>query len=82
MSKLCLGTYLNDCPVTLEFYWYGDEPDWDSMDVIALLPGICAPEAKHYVKINSLLSDAQWDKLESEIYLNEDNLKRQLREME
>jgi hypothetical protein len=81
-NKILFDTVLNDCNITLEFYWDGDEPDWDSMDVIALLPGVCEPESKYWVKINDTISDNDWNKLESEIYFNEDELRKQVRELE
>lgn len=82
MTRLSLDTFLNDCDVTVEFYWYGEEPDWESMDVFALLPSAVAPETKHLVKVNAVLSDDDWIKIEHVIYENEDKLKRQAEKYE
>ena len=83
--KFCLDMTLENQAVSVEFYWYGNdedsEPDWNTMEVIALLPSAGAmPEAKHLVKITDLLNYDQWHKIETEIYLNEDKLKRQAQE--
>ena len=45
------------------------------MEVLALLPGPF--EAKHWVLVNDLLSDAQWAKIEHAIYENWKDLERQ-----
>lgn len=71
---------LNDSTVTVEFNWYGEEPDWDGMSVHALLPSVGTPEAKHWVKVNDLLSDDDWNVIETEIYFRESELKKQLKE--
>lgn len=73
---------LNDSIVTVEFDWYGEEPDWDGMSVHALLPSANTPEAKHWVKINDLISDDDWVKIETEIYFRENELKRQIKDYE
>ena len=77
MIKLYLDMILNNCDITVEFYWHGDEPDWEGMTVCATLPSTVVPEAKHFVKVNDLLSDSDWIKIEHKIYENEDKLKRQ-----
>lgn len=82
MSKLCLNTWVENSEVTVEFYWYGESIDWASMAVYALLPSSLAPEGKRLVKINDLLSDEQWNKIETDIYLNEDKLRKQFEQME
>ena len=78
---LTLDMHLGDADVSLEFYWYTDEPDWDSMGVYALLPK-ATPEGKVWVKVNDILSDDQWNTIERTIYENEDELRRQAIEQE
>lgn len=74
---LSLNMTLNNCAVTILFEWYGDNPDWDSMEVVALLPAPEPLEAKYWVTINDVLSESDWMKIETAIYLNEDQLMRQ-----
>lgn len=80
MSDLSLSMVLNDEDIVVEFNWYGasddSEPDWETMQVWALLRGE-APEGKHWVLVNSLISDADWVKIEREIYEREDELRLQ-----
>lgn len=71
---------INDCPVTILFDWYGEEPDWDGMEVIALLPTPEPNKAKYWVTINDLLSDEDWNKIRDELFWNEDEFIRQARE--
>lgn len=78
---LTLDMHLGDADVSLEFNWYTDEPDWDSMSVYALLPK-ATPEGKAWVKVNDILSDDQWNTIERTIYENEDELRRQAIEQE
>lgn len=73
---------INDCPVTILFDWYGEEPDWDGMEVIALLPTPEPNKAKYWVTINDLLSDEDWNKIRDELFWNEDEFIRQAREDE
>lgn len=79
--KFCLDMTLENQAVSVEFYWYGNdddsEPDWNTMEVIALLPSAGTLESKHLVKVTDLLNEDQWHKIEVEIYMNEDKLKRQ-----
>jgi hypothetical protein len=84
---LTLDMHLGDANVSLEFNWYTDEPDWDSMSVYALLPKASlkaseTPEGKAWVKVNDILSDDQWNTIERTIYENEDELRRQAIEQE
>lgn len=68
---------INNCAVTILFDWYGDEPEWDSMEVIALLPTPEPNKAKYWVTINDVLSDKDWDDIRTELFWNIDELKRQ-----
>jgi hypothetical protein len=79
---LSLNMTINDCPVTILFNWYGEEPDWDSMEVIALLPVPEPNKAKYWVTINDVLSDADWYNIRTEIFWNQDDLMRQKEENE
>jgi hypothetical protein len=74
---LSLNMVINDCPTTILFNWYGEEPDWDSMEVIALLPTPEPLEAKYWVKINDVLGDKEWMDIRAEIFWNQDDLMRQ-----
>ena len=74
MTVFALDMVINDCNVSIEFDMGSDGPCWDTMEVIALLPDYMVPEAKRWVKVNDLLSDDDWTKIETEIYLNEDEL--------
>lgn len=77
MTDFVLNAVVNDCEVTLEFYMTSDGPDWETMRVLALLPGAVAPESKHWVLVNDLLSDEDWTNIEYEIGWNYDELMRQ-----
>jgi hypothetical protein len=77
MMPFALDMVINDCNVSLEFYMGSDGLCWDTMKVIALLSDHAAPEGKHWVIVNDLLSDADWLKIETKIYLNEDELFKQ-----
>ena len=81
-NLISLVMNLNDSIVTVEFDWYGEEPDWDDMSVNALLPSVNTPEGKHWVKVNDLISNDDWVKIETEIYLRERELKRQVEDYE
>lgn len=70
---------INNCAVTILFNWWGDEPDWDGMEVIALLPTPEPNKAKYWVTINDVLSDKDWDDIRDELFWNEDKLMRQKR---
>lgn len=74
---LSLNMVINDCPATILFNWYGEEPDWDGMEVIALLPTPEPLEAKYWVKINDVLGDKEWNDIRTEIFWNQDDLMRQ-----
>ncbi len=80
-QKLYLDMTLENQPVSVEFYWYGNdedsEPDWNTMEVIALLPSAGTLESKHLVKVTDLLNEDQWHKIEVEIYSREDELRKQ-----
>jgi hypothetical protein len=82
MSMLSLNMNINDCAVTVEFYWYGEDPDWETMIVNALLPSTVAPEAMYWVKVNDLLSDNDWNAIEAEIFWNKDKLQIQAHEQD
>jgi hypothetical protein len=90
MSQMVLNTTLNDANVSIEFDWYGEEPDWESMEVFAWLPAWSVDKKRSWprqmemsvVKINDVLSDHDWIKIEEQIYLNEDKLKREALENE
>ncbi len=77
-SLLSLDMNLNNCAVTLEFEWYGEEPNWGTFKVIALLPSYGVVEGKQWVIINDLLSDNDWDTIWHHINMNEDKLKLQV----
>lgn len=79
---LHMTTQLSDATVELEFNWYTDEPDWDSMSVYAQLPLADDIRDCCWVKVNDLLSNQQWDIIEKAIYANEDELRRQAIEQE
>lgn len=68
---------LNNCDVTIEFDWYGEEPVWDTMVVNALLPSTVTPESKYWVNVTDLISDKDWGYIEDELYSNEVLLKKQ-----
>ena len=80
MRTLSLNMNLRECSITVQFNWYGEEPDWDTMVVSALLPSTVAPEAMYWVEINELLSEQDWYEIETEIYLNQSKLKQQVQE--
>ena len=80
IDMLSLKMVINDCDVTLLFRWGDDEPDWESMEVIALLPTPKPNKAKYWVTINDVLSEADWDKISAEIAQSHDELLRQKEE--
>jgi hypothetical protein len=73
---------LNNAAVTLQFYWFGEEPEWDDMEVVAFMPTAGNPNVKIYVDVADVLSDDDWKKIEHEIYWNEDKLKQQAMDQE
>ena len=77
MTDFVLNMNVNNCAVTLEFYMTSDGPDWETMKVLALLPGAVIPETKHWVEVNDLLSEEDWTNIEYEIGWNYDELMRQ-----
>jgi hypothetical protein len=68
---------INNCAVTILFDWYGEEPDWEGMEVIALLPTPEPNKAKYWITINDLLSNKDWDDIRGELYWNEDQIMKQ-----
>lgn len=80
MNLLSISMSLNEGEVVVEFNWYGasedSEPDWETMEVWALLP-IQTPEEKRWVKINDLIHEEDWIKIEREIYEREDEIRLQ-----
>lgn len=82
MTMFALNLVVNNAPVTVEFDWYGEEPCWDTMTVCALLPAMVQPEAKHWVRINDVLSDDDWHRIETQIYERQDELYKQAMEQE
>jgi hypothetical protein len=74
---LSLNMNINNCAVTILFDWYGEEPDWEGMEVIALLPTPEPNKAKYWVTINDLLSNKDWDDIRGELYWNEDQIMKQ-----
>jgi hypothetical protein len=74
---LSLNMSINNCAVTILFDWYGEEPDWEGMEVIALLPTPEPNKAKYWVTINDLLSNKDWDDIRGELYWNEDQIMKQ-----
>ena len=80
MNSLSLSMSLNEGEVVVEFDWYGasddSEPDWETMEVWALL-NTQVPSEKRWVKINDLIHEQDWVKIEREIYKREDDLRRQ-----
>ena len=86
----CINMNINNKGVSVIFDWTGrDEdsgPDWDTIEVHALLPIIPqyskdGPQ-KHWVIINDLLSDDDWKNIESEIYVQWKELERQFNEQD
>lgn len=78
---LTIDLNIENCPVTVEFEWVGrDEdggPNWETMEVLAFLPN-AGPSGGHYwIRINDLLSDAQWAKIEHAIHDNWKDLQQQ-----
>ena len=79
---LSLNMNIENTAVTVLFDWYGEEPDWEGMEVIALLPTPDPSLAKYWVTINDVLSDEQWRHIEMEIYAQWKELERQAYEQE
>jgi hypothetical protein len=86
MNSLSLSMPLNEGEVVVEFDWYGasddSEPDWETMEVWALLTtqvpaAVAGPHEKRWVKINDLIHEQDWLKIEKEIYQREDELRQQ-----
>lgn len=80
MNSLSLSMSLNEGEVVVEFNWYGasddSEPDWETMEVWALL-NTQIPSEKRWVKINDLINEQDWLKIEREIYEREDEIRLQ-----
>lgn len=72
---------IEDCPVTVEFEWTGQDedggPNWETMQVLAFLPNVGASGGSYWVRINDLLSDEQWVKIEHAIQDNWKDIQRQ-----
>ncbi len=68
---------INNCAVTILLEWHGEEVDWNSVEVIALMPTPEPSKAKYWVTVNDLLSDADWDKISDALYWNEKEIKMQ-----
>lgn len=83
---LTVDLNIENCPVTVEFEWTGrDEdagPNWETMQVLAFLPNVGSSGGFYWVRINDLLSDEQWVKIEHAIYDNWKDLERQFYEQE
>lgn len=77
---------IEDCPVTVEFEWTGQDedagPNWETMQVLAFLSNVGASGGSYWVRINDLLSDEQWVKIEHAIHDNWKDLERQFYEQE
>lgn len=73
-------TNINNQAVTVVFNWTGKDedggPDWDTMEVRALLP-IAPDKVRLWVIVNDLLSDDDWVEIEMEIYAQWKELERQ-----
>lgn len=82
MKQMSLDMNINNQAVTVCFDWYGEEPDWENMEVLSILPCAVFPKMFYTVIINDLLSDDDWKKIEHEIYWNEDKLKQQAMDQE
>lgn len=74
---LSVDMNINNCAVTVLFNWDGEEPDWEGMEVIALLPVPEPNKAKYWVTINDVLGDKEWDDIRTEIYWNQSDLMHQ-----
>ena len=78
---LTVDLNIENCPVTVEFEWTGrDEdagPNWETMQVLAFLPNVGASGGFYWVRINDLLSDEQWVKIEHAIYDNWKDIQEQ-----
>ena len=68
---------INNFAVTILLEWHGEEVDWNSVEVIALMPTPEPSKAKYWVTVNDLLSDADWDKISDALYWNEKEIKMQ-----
>ena len=77
----CLNMTMNNASVAVCFYWTGKgdngEPDWETLEVHALLPTPEPSKAKYWVVINDVLSDDDWVGIETEIYRRFDELTQQ-----
>lgn len=76
---------INNQAVSVVFEWTGKDedggPNWDTMEVHALLPTIPS-KGHHWVLVNDLLSDDDWKKIELEIYSSWKELERQAMDQE
>lgn len=77
----CLNMVVNNASVAVCFDWTGKgddgEPDWETLEVHALLPTPEPSKAKYWVVINDVLSDDDWVCIEAEIYRRFDELTQQ-----
>ena len=80
----CINTSVNNQRVSIIFDWYGrDEdggPDWETLEVHALLKTPKPSEASYWVIVNDLLSEDDWVYIETEIYAQWKELERQARD--
>ena len=74
---------INNQAVSVVFDWSGKDedggPDWDTMEVHALLPTVPS-KGNHWVIVNDLLCDDDWVAIETEIYTQWKELERQARD--
>ena len=80
----CINTNVNNQSVSIIFDWQGrDEdggPNWETLEVHALLKTPKPSEASYWVIVNDLLSDDDWVGIEMEIYAQWKELERQARD--
>ena len=83
---LTVDLNIENCPVTVEFEWVGrDEdggPNWETMEVLAYLPNVGSSGGSYWIRINDLLSEDDWVKIETEIYSQWKELERQANEQD
>lgn len=82
----CVNMNINNQSVSVLFDWTGrDEdggPDWETMEIHALLPTPAPSKAMYWVLVNDLLSDEDWKNVEVEIYSQWKELERQAHDNE
>lgn len=76
----CINANINEQSVSIVFDWSGHEedcePNWDTIEIQALLKAPKPLEGSYWVLVNKLLSDDDWVKIEKEIYTQWKTLKR------